>query len=127
MYRSLLHNVSLKATSRIIRRSVSSQAKGASGKRKQKAKEMESSHDRNRRWTSLGNQAEGRDPHKCSSFKVVSYNILAQDLLLEHLFLYVGIPHEFLSWQPLILFKDWWACGEDNFNFGWRITEDSVV
>ncbi|KMY96088.1 protein angel [Drosophila simulans] len=99
MYKSLLHNVTLKATSRIIRRSVSSQAKGASGKRKQKAKEMESSHDRNRRWTPLGDPTEGGDPHKCSSFKVVSYNILAQDLLLEHLFLYVGIPHEFLSWQ----------------------------
>ncbi|XP_039481797.1 protein angel [Drosophila santomea] len=99
MYKSLLHNVSLKATSRIIRRSVSSQAKGASGKRKQKAKEMETSYDRNRRWTPVGDQAVGRGAHKLSTFKVVSYNILAQDLLLEHLFLYVGIPHEFLTWQ----------------------------
>ncbi|XP_052840659.1 protein angel [Drosophila gunungcola] len=96
MYKSLLRNAALQARTHIIR---SSHTKKANGKRKQKSEEMETGYDFNRRWTPVGEQPRTRAPHNSSTFKLVSYNILAQDLLLEHLFLYVGIPQEFLSWR----------------------------
>ncbi|XP_016998755.2 protein angel [Drosophila takahashii] len=99
MYKSLLRTVKHQARSQIIRRSSSSGSQ-TNGKRKQKAEQMEARYDFNRRWTPVGDQPPGLGLHKLpTTFKLVSYNILAQDLLLEHLFLYVGIPQEFLTWR----------------------------
>lgn len=58
---------------------------------------METSYDFNRRWTPVGEAK--RIGCKLATFKLVSYNILAQDLLLEHLYLYQNIQHEFLTWR----------------------------
>jgi len=99
MYKSLIRTIKHQARSQIIGRSSSSQTKGANGKRKQKGEQMDSRYDFNRRWTPVGDQPPGVDLPKLSTLKLVSYNILAQDLLLEHLFLYVGIPQEFLTWR----------------------------
>ncbi|XP_017123407.2 protein angel [Drosophila elegans] len=96
MYKSLLRTAALQARIQIIR---SSHTKKTNGKRKPKSEAMETGYDFNRRWTPVGYQPRVRAPPKSSTFKLVSYNILAQDLLLEHLFLYVGIPQEFLSWR----------------------------
>jgi len=92
MYKSLIRTIKHQARSQIIGRNSSSQTKGANGKRKQKGEQMDSRYDFNRRWTPVGDQPPGVDLPKLSTLKLVSYNILAQDLLLEHLFLYVGIP-----------------------------------
>ncbi|XP_017040674.1 protein angel [Drosophila ficusphila] len=96
MYKSLLRTVPLQVRSQIIKLSTT---KGTNGKRKQKTEEMETRYDFNRRWKPLQNYKALCCTHKQSTFKLVSYNILAQDLLLEHLFLYVGIPQEFLTWR----------------------------
>uniref|UniRef100_A0A6P4EPV7 Protein angel n=1 Tax=Drosophila rhopaloa TaxID=1041015 RepID=A0A6P4EPV7_DRORH len=98
MYKSLLRTASLQARTQITR---SSHTRRGNGKRKPKAKEMniEMGYDFNRRWKPVEDQPKVPGPHKSSTFKLVSYNILAQDLLLEHLFLYVGIPQEFLTWR----------------------------
>ncbi|XP_017108094.2 protein angel [Drosophila bipectinata] len=95
MYKSMLRTVSLQA------RSIS---KIGSGKRKQKTgkEEMEARYDFNRRWMQLrqagSSLRRGSEQHP-STFKVVSYNILAQDLLMEHLYLYMGIQQEWLTWR----------------------------
>lgn len=91
----MLRTVSLQA------RSIS---KIGSGKRKQKTgkEEMETRYDFNRRWMQLrnvGSSGRRRSEPLPSTFKVVSYNILAQDLLLEHLYLYMGIQQEWLTWR----------------------------
>ncbi|XP_030370608.1 protein angel [Scaptodrosophila lebanonensis] len=56
---------------------------------------MEPRYDLNRKWVLMQKSA----PNKKNSFKLVSYNILAQDLLLEHMYLYVEIQQKCLIWR----------------------------
>ncbi|KRF79204.1 protein angel isoform X1 [Drosophila virilis] len=63
--------------------------------RRQPARKMEQPYDYNRKWT-LTPKFEA-NPHP--RIKLLSYNILAQDLLMEHLFLYVNIKQQWLTWQ----------------------------
>ncbi|XP_032589934.1 protein angel [Drosophila grimshawi] len=56
---------------------------------------MEQSYDYNRKWMLAPNIEANPFPR----IKLLSYNILAQDLLMEHLFLYVNIKPEWLTWQ----------------------------
>ncbi|XP_020799232.1 protein angel [Drosophila serrata] len=94
MFKVLIPAFPIKIPSAIARRfNITNNIKG-------KPTEMETSYDHNRRWTPVqdGN-SDNRSARKLPTFKLVSYNILAQDLLLEHLHLYQNIQKEFLTWR----------------------------
>ncbi|KRG00256.1 uncharacterized protein Dwil_GK27997 [Drosophila willistoni] len=58
---------------------------------------MEPRYDFKRKWVTLSSSDISRQ--RAPSFKLVSYNILAQDLLLEHINLYLKIKQEWLTWR----------------------------
>ncbi|XP_023162576.1 protein angel [Drosophila hydei] len=63
--------------------------------RRQPSHKMQQRYDYNREWT-LTTKSEANSESK---IKLLSYNILAQDLLMEHFFLYVNIKQEWLTWR----------------------------
>ncbi|KAM8711749.1 hypothetical protein ACLKA7_012285 [Drosophila subpalustris] len=56
---------------------------------------MEPRYDYNRQWTMQPKLAT----KPLSTFKLISYNILAQDLLMQHLYLYMNRSEEMLTWR----------------------------
>lgn len=56
---------------------------------------MEPRYDYNRKWTSPP-KTEQKPQNR---FKLMSYNILSQDLLMKHLYLYMNIRQERLTWR----------------------------
>ncbi|XP_034141490.1 protein angel [Drosophila guanche] len=58
-------------------------------------------YDRNRQWSRVkaDGQGGGHRFNKDSSFKILSYNILAQDLLIEHFYLYGENATNCLNWR----------------------------
>ncbi|XP_017024716.1 protein angel [Drosophila kikkawai] len=96
MYKALLRAFPIEIPSAIARRL------NITNSVKVKRTKMETSYDFNRRWTPILGANGGRksiNNNKAATFKLVSYNILAQDLLLEHLYLYQNIQQEFLTWR----------------------------
>lgn len=59
---------------------------------------MEPRYDYNRKWTTPSKKTEQTKVPQ-QRFKLMSYNILSQDLLMKHLYLYMNIRQERLSWR----------------------------
>lgn len=85
MYKSQLRPLSMRI--QFIRNSLYS--------RRQPSQKMEQRYDFNREWKLTSNY----EANSLSKIKLLSYNILAQDLLMEHFFLYVNIRQEWLTWR----------------------------
>ncbi|XP_034479737.1 protein angel [Drosophila innubila] len=83
LFRSLMSNI-IKIT-----------RKKSSGIGRPTANKMEPRYDYNRQWTLQPKLAT----KPLFTFKLISYNILAQDLLMQHLYLYMNRPEELLTWR----------------------------
>ncbi|XP_026840894.1 protein angel [Drosophila persimilis] len=100
MYKFLLR--SLPGQASFIRTLGVSTAKHRSSRRNESSDQIHDAmdrYDRNRQWRRTKDGHGHGHVSKDSSFKVVSYNILAQDLLVEHFYLYGELRTDCLTWR----------------------------
>ncbi|XP_034111709.1 protein angel [Drosophila albomicans] len=95
-----------KSLLRSLKTRIQNTQRGLSIGQRRIAPKMEPRYDYNRKWTmpaavklkaTTENQAAACGA--TTTFKLISYNILAQDLLMEHMHLYLDRPQELLTWH----------------------------